>query len=166
MDVLLIILIIIFTVLSSVIIWLNLPGTFVMLLFIFIWAWSTGFTVISATELSIIFVILLFLEFIEYGLSGLAAKYSGAEDRSAFLAIVGGLLGTIVLGSLFFVVGAILGLFLGSYLGAYWGENQAGKTSAEARKAALGALMGSITAKVLKTAVTVVIAVWMIGEVV
>ena len=106
------------------------------------------------------------LELLEYALSGLAAKYTGAEKRSAFLAIAGGLLGTIILGSLFFVVGALLGLFLGSYLGAYWGELQAGKAKTDARRAALGALMGSIAGKVIKSAMTVVIGVWMIQEVI
>lgn len=151
---------------SSAIIWINLPGSFFMLLFMFVWAWITGFTLISLGELLTVLLLLILMELLEYGLSGLAVKYTGAENRSAFLAIVGGFLGTIFLGSLFFVVGAILGLFIGSYLGAYLGEKQSGKTTVEARKAALGALMGSIAAKVLKTAMTVVIGIWMIGEVV
>lgn len=109
---------------------------------------------------------MLLMEVLEYGLSGLAAKYTGADNRSALMAVLGGFLGTIILGSLFFVVGAVLGLFIGSYLGAYLGEKRSGKTNEEARKAALGALLGSITAKVLKTAMTVVIGIWMIGEVV
>jgi len=109
---------------------------------------------------------MLLMELLEYGLSGLAAKYTGAENRSAFLAIVGGFVGTIFLGTLFFVVGAILGLFLGSYFGAYLGEKHSGKSTEEARKAALGALLGSIAAKFLKTAMTIVIGIWMAGEVI
>ncbi len=166
MEILLILLIITFTVISAVTIWLNLPGSFLMLGFIFIWAWVSDFALISSTELLIILGIMLMLEFLEYVLSGLAAKYTGAEKRSAFLAIAGGFLGTIILGSLFFVVGALLGLFLGSYLGAYWGELQAGKTKMDARRAALGALMGSIAGKVIKSAMTVMIGVWMIKEVI
>jgi len=108
---------------------------------------------------------MLLLEVLEFVLSGLAAKYSGAEKRSAFLAIAGGILGTIVLGSLFFIVGAILGLLIGSYLGAYWGEYQAGKSPAEARRVAVGALMGSVAGKLLKSATTVIIGVWMIREI-
>ena len=94
------------------------------------------------------------LKYSSYSDSWSCWKYSslplaawGAEKRSAFLAVIGGVLGTIVLGSLFFIVGAILGLLIGSYLGAYWGEHQAGKAPDEARRAALAALMGSIAGK-------------------
>ena len=137
-----------------------------MLLFIFIWAWLGDFVIISTSELLIVFVLMLLMEVVEYGLSGLAAKYSGSENRSAFLAVLGGFLGTIIMGTLFFVVGAVLGLFIGSYLGVFWGEKQSGKSNKVARKAALGALMGTVTAKVLKTAMTIVIGLWMIVEVV
>lgn len=143
---------------------MSLPGTFLMLGFIFIWTWIGDFALITLFETTIILGILLIVEAMEFALSGLAAKYSGAETRSAFLAIIGGLVGTIVLGSMFFIVGAIVGLFLGSYLGAYWGELKAGKEKAEARKVALGALMGSLTAKVIKSAVVIVMGVWMIRE--
>ena len=90
-----------------------------MLAFIFIWAWFGDFILISLPEIFIILALMILLEILEFALSGLAAKYSGAEKRSAFLAVVGGLLGTIVLGSLFFIVGAILGLLIGSYLDAH-----------------------------------------------
>ena len=136
-----------------------------MLVFIFIWAWFGDFVLISLPEIFIILFLMILLEILEFALSGLVAKYSGADKRSAFLAVVGGLLGTIVLGSLFFIVGALLGLLIGSYLGAYWGELQAGKSSAEARRAALGALMGSIAGKLIKSATTVIIGVWMIQEI-
>ncbi len=137
-----------------------------MLIFIFIWAWTGGFALISITEILIILGLLILLEILEFALSGLASKYSGAEKRSAFLAIIGGLLGTFVLGSLFFIAGAVLGLFLGSYLGAYLGEIQAGKSKADAKRAALGALMGNIAGKLIKSSTIVIIAVWMIREII
>ncbi|NQV41285.1 MAG: DUF456 domain-containing protein [Candidatus Marinimicrobia bacterium] len=165
MEIITLLLILIITTISAVTIWLNLPGSFLMLTFIFIWAWFGDFVLISLPEIIIIMFLMILLEILEFVLSGLAAKYSGAEKRSAFLAVIGGLLGTIVLGSLFFIVGALLGLLIGSYLGAYWGEHQAGKSPAEARRAALGALMGSIAGKVLKSATTVIIGVWMIREI-
>ncbi|MBT3253319.1 MAG: DUF456 domain-containing protein [Candidatus Marinimicrobia bacterium] len=165
MEILTLLLIITITAISAVTIWMNLPGSFLMLVFILIWAWFGDFVLISLTEIFIIFGLLVLLEILEFALSGLAAKYGGAEKRSAFLAVIGGVLGTIVLGSLFFIVGAILGLLIGSYLGAYWGEHQAGKAPDEARRAALAALMGSIAGKLLKSATTVIIGVWMIQEI-
>ncbi len=165
MEILTLLLILTITAIAAVTIWMNLPGSFLMLIFIFVWAWFDDFVLISIAEIFIIFGLLVLLEVLEFALSGLAAQYGGAEKRSAFLAIVGGLLGTIVLGSLFFIVGAIIGLLLGSYLGAYWGEHQAGKSPAEAKRAALAALMGSIAGKLLKSATTVIIGVWMIREI-
>ena len=165
MEILTLLLIITMMTISAVTIWLNLPGSFLMLVFIFIWAWVGDFILISVPELLIIFGLMILLEVLEFALSGLAAKYSGAENRSAYRAIAGGALGTIALGSVFFIVGAVLGLFIGSYLGAYWGELQAGKSKAEARRAALGALLGSIAGKVIKSATTVIIGVWMIREI-
>ena len=135
-----------------------------MLIFIFIWGWIDGFVVISILEILAVLVILILLEILEFTLSGLVAKYSGGEKRSALLAIFGGLMGTIVLGSLFFIVGALVGLFLGSYLGAYLGEVQVGKSKVEARKAALGALFGTLAAKLIKSSMAIVIGVWMIRE--
>jgi len=165
MEILTLLLIITITTISAVTIWLNLPGSFLMLIFIFIWAWIGDFMLISLPEIFILLGLMVLLEVLELVLSGLAAKYSGAEKRTAFLAVIGGILGTIVLGSLFFIVGAVLGLFIGSYLGAYWGEQQAGKSPAEARRAALGALLGSIAGKVIKSATMVIIGVWMIREI-
>ncbi len=166
MEILAILLIIIFTTLSAVTIWLNLPGSFIMLLFIFLWAWIEGFVLISLNEILIIFGIMIILEVMEFVLAGVAARYGGAEKRSAILAVIGGLVGTIILGSMFFIVGAIFGLFIGSYLGAYWGEKQAGKSAREARKASMGALLGSVAAKMIKSGITVIIGVWMMKEVV
>ena len=134
--------------------------------FFFVWAWIGDFALISIPEIFIILGIMIFLEIFELTLSGLAAKYSGAEKRSAVLAIIGGLLGTLLLGSLFFIVGALLGLFLGSYLGAYWSERQLGKSKQDARRAALGALIGNLAAKLIKSAMTIIIGVWMIKAVV
>ena len=165
MEILTLFLIITITAISAVTIWMNLPGSFRMLIFIFVWAWFGDFVLISLPEIFIILGLLVLLEILEFALGGLAAQYSGAEKRSAFLALLGGVLGTIVLGSLFFIVGAILGLLIGSYLGAYLGELQAGKSPAEARRAALAALMGSIAGKLLKSATTVIIGVWMIQEI-
>ena len=165
MEILTLFLIITITAISAVTIWMNLPGSFLMLIFIFVWAWFGDFVLISLPEIFIILGLLVLLEILEFALGGLAAQYSGAEKRSAFLALLGGVLGPIVLGSLFFIVGAILGLLIGSYLGAYLGELQAGKSPAEARRAALAALMGSIAGKLLKSATTVIIGVWMIEEI-
>lgn len=166
MDVLTILLVILFTVISTVTIWLNLPGSFIMAAFIFVWAWMTGFALMSLNALLFILFIVVVLEILEFALGGFATRVGGGEKRSAFLAVVGGLLGTIVLGSVFFVIGALIGLFLGSFLGAYWGELQAGKTRAEAKRAAMATLLGNIAAKVLKTAAVIVIGVWMIRELV
>jgi len=166
MELLSIILILIVAMLSAVVIWFNFPGSFIMAGFTFLWAWISGFKVISLYEILVILVLVVLLEIMEFALSGLAARYTGAGKRSAFLAIVGGFLGTIILGAMFFVIGALVGLFLGSYLGAYWGEIQAGKDQAHARKAAMGALLGNVAAKVLKSSAVLVLGVWMIKELV
>jgi len=165
MELLYLILILVISVVSAGTIWLGLPGSFLMLGFIFIWGWAGDFALISFTEIIVILAIMIILELMEFVLSGLAVRYTGAGKRSAFLAIIGGLLGTIILGSLFFLVGAITGLLVGSYLGAFWGERQAGKDKIQARKAAIGALVGTIAAKVIKSSVTIMIGVWMIKEV-
>lgn len=166
MEIISLLIILSFAVLSAVLIWINLPGSFLMLAFIFVWAWIGDFALISPLEIMVIFGMLVMLEVLEFALGGLAAKYTGANKRSALMAMIGGLGGTILLGSLFFVVGAVVGLLAGSFWGAYWGEVQAGKSPHEARRAALGALMGSLAGKLLKSAATVILGVWMILEVI
>lgn len=164
MELLGLILIICMIVFSTAMIWLSLPGSFIMVVFIFLWAWIGDFGLISLSEVIIVLGIMVILEILELGLSGLTVRYTGAEKHSAYLAIIGGMLGTIILGSLFLIVGAIIGLFIGSYLGAFLGEHQAGKDIAQARRAAFGALLGTIAAKVIKSSATVIIGIWMINE--
>jgi len=141
MDILIIIGIILLTLVIALVTWIGVPGTFIMSILVLICGWVTGFAAISGSHIFTIFAISIFLEVVEFLMGGLAARYYGAERRSAIFAILGGVIGTIIGVSILVPVGALIGLVAGSYLGAYMGEKLSGKTDALAARAALGAVL-------------------------
>ncbi len=165
MDVLIIIGIVLFTIVVALVIWIGIPGTFIMSILVLVCGWITGFAAITPTHVIVIFGISIFLEVVEFFLGGLAARYFGASRRSALFAILGGIAGTIIGVSILVPVGALIGLFAGSYLGAYISENLAGKSSADSARAALGAVLGNVVSKTLKSTAVVIIGIWLAGMV-
>ena len=163
MDILIIIGIILLTLVIALVTWIGVPGTFIMSILVLICGWVTGFAAISGSHIFTIFAISIFLEVVEFLMGGLAARYYGAERRSAIFAILGGVIGTIIGVSILVPVGALIGLVAGSYLGAYMGEKLSGKTDALAARAALGAVLGNVVSKTLKSTAVLIIGIWLAG---
>jgi len=162
MEIIATILIALVTLVSTVVVWLSLPGTFFMAGLVLLWGLFSGFATFTINHFITVLVAVLLLEGIEFLLGGFTAKISGASNRSAWLGIVGGLVGTFLGAALFVLIGALVGLLTGSYLGVYWGEKQRGRSHRAAAGAALATLLGNMAAKLLKSSAAVVIGVWMI----
>lgn len=163
MDIVIITGIILFTLVIALITWIGVPGTFIMSVLVLVCGWITGFAAISGSHIFTIFAVSIFLEVVEFLMSGVAARYYGAERRSAIFAILGGVIGTIIGVSILVPIGALIGLITGSYLGAYLGEKLSGKSDARAARAALGAVLGNVVSKTLKSTAVLIIGIWLAG---
>lgn len=165
MTVVYVILLSLLTVAAFLLTWFILPGQMIMAAVALLWGIFSQFQSISGQAVVTMIIIAIALEGLEFFLSGLSTKTAGGSNRSAVLAIIGGILGSIAGATVFFLIGAFLGLLTGSYLGAYLGEKMAGQTDHEAHRAALAALMGNMVSKALKSITVIVMGVWMIRQI-
>ncbi|UCH11590.1 MAG: DUF456 domain-containing protein [Fidelibacterota bacterium] len=165
MDIFITIVIILLMVIAALVTWVGIPGTFIMSAVALIYGWATGFEAVTGSHILTMVAISLILEGLEFFLGGLAARLYGASPRSAVFAILGGIVGALIGVSFLILIGAFVGLLVGSYLGAYVSEKLAGKSDAEAARAALGTLVGNVTSKAIKSAAAVIFGIWLIKAV-
>jgi uncharacterized protein YqgC (DUF456 family) len=124
-----------------------LPGTPLVFAGIYIYAWLTGFTVISR-NLIILFLILTVLSvLIEYISSSIGSKKFGASKLGFIGAFVGAVIGV------FFVP---WGLIVGPLAGALIGELIVGKKIKEAVHSGTGAVIGFFGGTLLKIVISFV----------
>lgn len=153
-------------ILGAVFVVLGLPGTFLAWIGVVIYAVSVQFKNFSGWVLLGTFFGCALVEVADNLLSGLMVRKFGASKSSMIMTWVGGL-GGAILGSLVggfgsFIGSAILGLvgaFAGSYVAVYcWERYRLNRTQNEAKKAALGTVLG----RLLGIAVKLVWIVWLL----
>lgn len=103
----------------------------------------------------------LVAEILEFTLAGSYARKYGGSRRAGWGAIIGSIVGAVV-GVPIPIIGPIVGGFLGAFVGAFVAERSAGTTMGGSSRVATGALIGRVVAAALKTAIGVVIAVWVL----
>ena len=150
-DILLIPSFIIFTILSIILVWINLPGTFIYFFLIAITSAINNFDIISKKSLLIMLLVFVLFEIIEFLLLGLTIKWYNGQKSSILLSILGGIFGAIIGSFIFPFLGTFIGLIMGCYLATYFNEKKAGKTQKEAIKVADSTVLGYILSKGLKT---------------
>jgi uncharacterized protein len=128
-----------------------LPGSPLILLGAFIYAWYTDFTVITWGVLLILFALTLLSQMVEYLATIIGAKKYGASRWGIAGAVAGGLIG--------FFAGGVLGIIAGPFLGALVGELLYGRTIGTSMKIGFGTLVGFIGGAIGK----LIIALAMVG---
>jgi len=151
MNLLIITLLILLVIISSLLVWINFPGTFLFLGIVFLFGLYNSFDIITKNFLLIALVVCILLELIEFLFSALTIKIYGGKNSSALLSIAGGFIGAIIGSFIFPVIGSLFGLILGSYLTTYYNEKREGKTNQEARKIAGSSTLGYIFSKGIKS---------------
>lgn len=119
-----------------------LPGIPVMWAGVMIVILFTGFDIVSQTAFISITVIMLVSLVVDYLASYLGTKQYGAGKWGITGSIIGLMAGLITAG--------LPGLIIGSFLGAMIGELAAGKTSNQALKSGVGALVGFLSGTIVK----------------
>ena len=144
--------------LSFVMIPFGLPGLWIMvgaaLAYQLLLPGTVGMVTLVGTAL-----LALVAEVLEFTLAGRYARKYGGSRRAGWGAIIGSIVGAIV-GVPIPILGSIVGGFVGAFVGAFIAERSRGTELAGSSRVATGALIGRVVAAAMKTAIGVVIAVW------
>lgn len=122
-----------------------LPGTPLVFIGIYVYAWLTGFTIISRNLIIIFLILTVISVVIEYISSSIGSKKFGASKLGFIGAFVGAIVG------IFFVP---WGLILGPLLGALIGELITGKEIKKALRSGTGAVIGFFGGTFLKIVIS------------
>ncbi len=136
----------------------GLPGLWVQVGALVLYAWFTGFVAVGATSILIVFALALAAEIGEFVLGARYARRYGGGRRAEWGAILGGIAGAF-LGLPIPLVGSVVGAFVGAFAGATLLELTTRRGTAPALWAGWGAFLGRVVATAMKGAVSVVIAV-------
>jgi len=163
MNFLIIGLILLVFIITFILVWVNLPGTFIFLFFTFFLGLFTSFDIISKKILIIALLVCVFLELFEFLLSALTIKIYGGKNSSAFLSILGGFFGAFIGSFIFPIIGTLFGLIFVSFLITYYNEKRHGKTHQESMQIAGSVILGYIFSKGLKSLFIIVFACYIIN---
>ena len=128
-----------------------LPGSPLILLGAFIYAWYTDFAVITWGVLLVLFALTLLSQMVEYLATIIGAKKYGASRWGIAGAVAGGFIGLFA--------GGIFGIIAGPFLGALVCELLYGRTIGTSMKIGFGTLAGFIGGAIGK----LIIALAMVG---
>ena len=140
----------------------GLPGTFIILLAAFVYAWATGFATITWSTLGWLLGLSLVGEAIELVAAGGAGPQRPSR-RVAIAAICGGIVGGIIGTPILFGIGSLLGALAGAFTGAALAAASEGGSVDTSFRAGVVALRGRLLGFVLKASLAVVMIVLVIA---
>jgi len=143
--------IVLMAIISIILVWINLPGTFVFLLLIFCFDFLLRTTFFPENFLMIMLIIFVVAEAIEFLLNAIMVKLYGGKNSSAFLSILGAIIGAIIGNLILPIIGAFLGLIIGAYLATYYNEKSLGENSEKASQIARSTTLSYMLAKSIKS---------------
>jgi uncharacterized protein len=137
----------------------GLPGTFIIVIDAFIFAWLTDFQPITWDFLGILLGLSIVVELLEFFLGAAAAKKYGSSKWGMWGAIIGGFLGAVFATPIAPILGTIFGAFIGAFLGAFVFEYIKYTDTQKALRSGWGAFLGAVTGRFLKLFVAIVMVV-------
>ena len=140
----------------------GIPGTFIIVGTVIIYAWITNFAVITWQFIGVLLLISIVVELVEFFLGAAAASKFGASKLGMFGAIVGGFLGAIIGTPVTPLIGTLLGAFIGSFTGAALFEYIGSSDVQKSLRAGFGAFLGAVGGKLTKIAAAIAMVV-MVG---
>jgi uncharacterized protein YqgC (DUF456 family) len=128
----------------------SFPANWFIILILGAWSWITPESPLTLTTF-LIFVAVAFLgECIEFALQALGASKYGASSSGNWGAFAGAIFGAILGAPFFLGLGALFGAVGGAYLGCLGVEVMNHRPFADAKKAALGAMIGKVLGLAVK----------------
>ncbi len=129
---------------------LGLPGIWLQVGALAVYALSTDFATVGWAPLVWVVALATAAEVIEFTLGArFAARYGGGR-RAAWGAILGGIIGAIV-GVPVPIIGSLVGAFVGSFVGAALGEYTTRRELPGSLRVGWGALLGRLAATAVKS---------------
>ena len=154
--------IVLMAIISIMLVWINLPGTFVFLLLIFCFDFLLRTTFFPENFLMIMLIIFVVAEAIEFLLNAIMVKLYGGKNSSAFLSIIGAIVGATIGNLILPIIGAFLGLIIGAYLVTYYNEKSLGEDSEKAAQIAKSTTWSYVLAKSMKSSIILMLMFYLI----
>ena len=133
----------------------GIPGTFIIASSALLYSLLTNYSEISWVLIFLLFAIAVLLELLEFSLSGYMTNRFGGSKLSIAGAILGGLIGAIWGTAILPVIGTLTGAFIGAFGGAFIGEYFISRDFDRAFLAGIGAFLGAVGGKTMKTVTAV-----------
>jgi len=137
----------------------GLPGTFVIVLAAFVYAWATAFTTVGWSTIAWLFVLACVGEGIELFAGAAGAAGERPSRRVSGAALLGGFVGGLIGTPLLFGIGSLLGALAGAFAGAALAVASEGGSMRTSLRVGFAALRGRLLGFVLKAAIAVVMVV-------
>ena len=150
MEILLIVLLYVFLLLSMMTILFNIPGTFLMTGFYLLYQLFDNQTGIDWKIVVILLAVSVVLELVEFLLTAWGSRKYGASRIGTVGAIAGSIVGAIVGTGMAPFVGTLIGAFGGAFVGAFTLEYLRKPDFDKAMEVGKGALFGAIGGKISK----------------
>jgi len=152
MEIAALIILVLFSLLGFAAIFFTTFGTLIILIGSILYAFLTGFTLITVKALLILLALYAVGEVIEYASIIIGAKKLGASNAAVVGALVGGIIGAVA-GAGIPGAGLILGAFLGMFLGWFLVELAINKDAIKALKAGTGGVLGMLASVIVKVVI-------------
>lgn len=145
----------------------GLPGTTILFLTALVWGIATGFREVSGWMLGGLALLTLLGEGADYALGVIGARRFGSSGKGIVFSLVGGFFGALAGAPFFFGAGAVFGALAGAFLGAVGGEllTYGPGQWKKAVRSGWGNFLGRVAGMVLKMAIAVGMAVWILVRV-
>jgi len=141
----------------------GLPGTFLIVIAAWVYAWATGFLAVTWTTLGWLLGLAVLAEGLEFASAAVASGSESPSRRVAVSAIVGGIVGGIVGTPFFFGVGSLLGALAGAFAGATVAASAEGRDTASAMRTGMSAMRGRLLGFIVKAAIGALMLVVLFG---
>jgi len=126
-----------------------LPGVALIFCAYLIWGLASHWTDYGLTTLTVVGVLTLFTYFMDYYAGAIGARKFGASAAGTWGAVVGAILGFILLN--------LPGLIVGPFLGAVLGELFVGRSQSDAWKAGWGAFVGFLAGSLFRILIGIIL---------
>lgn len=130
-------------VLSLMLLFLSLPGNWVILGIAALWSFF-GPEPLSWNILIVLLVMAIVGEVLEFFAGTVVAKHFGGSSKGSVGGIIGAIVGAILCAPLFFGFGALLGALGGAFIGSFSVEKLTGMETKAAVNAATGTTLGRL----------------------
>lgn len=141
---------------------LGVPGTVLIVVTALVYAWATGFHAVHWSTIGWLTLLAVVGEGLEQVAGAAGASGTRPSRRVTFAVLGGSLVGGVAGAPFFFGVGALLGALLGAFAAAAIAVASEGGGWDAALATGLAAMRGRLLGFVLKTAIAVVMIVWLL----